>query len=198
MAVGGFVLSHSKTPPGAQAALLAAAPASPVAARSSEPPAPSGRPAPEESPLPTAAPVAKGLRPVAFANPHDEAKVGNFDGPSVSQVHGHHVRMLTQLGSNVGNITDAVVRTAVDHSSWQYRRCYEQAFQSAETLEAGTAFVSFDIQNQLARFATLKSSSFASHEIGICLVRTLSAQTMNAADTGKTHVIYGFQFIVDD
>jgi serine/threonine protein kinase len=135
-----------------------------------------------------------------FSNPHDGARQDDdIDAPRQTTVQGHRVRLFTRIVSNGSNVADAVVRSAIDFSSWEYDRCYEQAFRGAKDLTGGTVTVGFDILDQLPRHATLQSSTFGGTVMTPCVVQTLAGQTINAAGRdGAGHVVYGFRFVVMD
>jgi len=134
-----------------------------------------------------------------FGDPHDEAREERADGPVLTDVQGRHVRLLVRIEANKSNVADAVVRKALEWSSWEYLRCYERIFKPAKDLPRGVIEVGFDILDQLPQHATLVSSTFASPEMGECVRRTVSGKTINAARaTGAGHVVYGFQFVVVD
>lgn len=135
-----------------------------------------------------------------FDDPDDEARVTR-DGlpatPYMATVQGHHVRLFTHLVNNASNVSDDVVRKAVEWSAWQYQRCYESTYRSSKELPGGTVTVGFDILDQLPRHAAREGSTFDSTVMDTCVVRTLSGQTINAAGPkGAGHVTYAFKFVV--
>lgn len=167
------------------ASASASAPAS-AAVSASPPPVPASA-APRASA--SAAPPRKTL-PGGFSDPSDRA------GAVTWKVQDRHVRLFTRLVSNESNVTDAVVRKAVEWSSWEYLRCYERAFAAAKDLPEGSVSVGFDILDQLPRHATLVSSTIESATFNDCVVRTLVGQTINAAGPdGKGHVVHAFRFV---
>lgn len=106
------------------------------------------------------------------------------------------MRLFVRLVSNESNVTDAVVRKAIEWSSWEYLRCYERAFGASKELPDGVVTVGFDILDQLPRHAKLVSSTIASDGFNDCVVRTLVGQTINAAGPdGKGHVVEAFRFV---
>jgi hypothetical protein len=103
---------------------------------------------------------------------------------------------MSRLVSNQSNVSDAVVRDAVEHAGWMYLQCYERFFKGMKDLSDGTVTVGFDILDQLPRFGTLQSSTFESKSFNDCVVGTLIGQTINAAGPdGKGHVVYAFRFL---
>ncbi|MDB4997293.1 MAG: serine/threonine protein kinase, partial [Myxococcaceae bacterium] len=161
-------------------------------------------------------PPAKALAPATHASssasnatatataPRAAAAVGGFGDPTDGdrrgattwKVQDHPVRLLTRLVSNESNVTDAVVRKAVDWSAWEYLRCYEAAFKSSKDLPEGTVTVGFEIIDQLPRHGTLVSTTFASKTMADCVVNTLIGKTINAAGPdGRGKVVYAFKFM---
>jgi hypothetical protein len=111
-------------------------------------------------------------------------------------VQDHHVRLLSRLVSNDGNVADATVRKAIEWDSWQYLQCYERSFAGARDLAEGTVTIAFDILGQLPRNARLQSSTFASATFNDCVLGTLVGQTINAAGPdGTGHVVEAFRFV---
>jgi hypothetical protein len=112
------------------------------------------------------------------------------------KVQDRHVRLFTRLVANESNVSDAVVRKAIEWSSWEYLRCYERAFSGAKDLPEGVVTVGFDILDQLPRHAALVSSTVASPTFNDCVVRTLIGQTINAAGPdGRGHAVHAFRFV---
>ena len=177
----------------ASAPLLA--PASAVAVAVTIASAPSSNASPRAaSAIASASPSSSAPRRAAigcgFGDPTDR------NGAVTWKVQDHHVRLFTRLVSNESNVADAVVRKAVDWSSWEYLRCYERAFGGAKDLPEGTVAVGFDILDQLPRHAALVSSTIESATFNDCVVRTLVGQTINAAGPdGKGHVVHAFRFV---
>jgi serine/threonine-protein kinase len=181
--------------------LTAAAMASAVP--SAAPPAPPSttrdmplKPSATGSSLATAAPSAsappkpRAALPGGFSDPTDR------NGAVTTKVQDRHVRLFVRLVSNESNVADAVVRKAIEWSSWEYLRCYERIFHGAKDLPEGTLSVGFDILDQLPRHAKLVSSTFESAAFNDCVVRTLVGQTINAAGPdGKGHAVEGFRFV---
>jgi serine/threonine protein kinase len=139
-------------------------------------------------------------RPDGFADPHDGARMGgSHDSANIVKVRDRQVRLLTKIVSNGSNVTDSVVKGAMEWSSWDYQRCYQRIFGPHPSLEEGTVRVSFDILDQLPRHAALQDSTFASTEMGPCIVQTVSGKTINAARAaGSGHVVYAFKFVLMD
>ena len=193
----------SVTPP-VSAAPLASAPAPVIVL---DPPA---VPAAVPSVVPSAAPpVVAAPAPRAASSPAASASAapkktiaGGFGDPSdrngavTWKVQDRHVRLFTRLVSNESNVADAVVKKAVEWSSWEYLRCYERVFGGAKDFPEGSVTVGFDILDQLPRHAALVSSTIASDAFNDCVVRTLVGQTINAAGPdGKGHVVHAFRFV---
>ena len=112
------------------------------------------------------------------------------------KVQDGHVRLFVKLVSNDSNVSDAVVRKAIEWNSWQYLRCYERFFGSLKEMPEGVVTVGFDILDQLPRHAKLVSSTIASDRFNECVVGTLVGQTINAAGPdGKGHVVEAFKFV---
>jgi eukaryotic-like serine/threonine-protein kinase len=227
LAVGVLLARHPETsastpPPGIPVATtIATIPAMPVPPAvpvvPSPPPTSSVAPPPPVSPStisPIASSAEKPAKPVGenkasggspsvrdgFANPHDTARLeGDEDAAQQLAVQGRHARLMTRLVSNGSNVIDSVVRGAIDHSAWHYLQCYQRTFASSKDLPTGTVTVGFDIVNQLPLHATLEASTFANPDMGPCVVRTLSGQTINAAGPrGAGHVVYAFWFLLTD
>jgi hypothetical protein len=98
--------------------------------------------------------------------------------------------------SNESNVTDAVVKKAVDWNAWHYLRCYESAFKSSKDMPEGTVTVGFEIIDQLPRHGTLVSTTFESKTMADCVVSMLIGQTINAAGPdGAGKVVYAFKFM---
>jgi hypothetical protein len=150
---------------------------------------------PDEDTAPAAPILADG-----FGNPHDTARPPeDVNAPTQMPVAGRHVRLFTRVVSNASNVASPVVRGAIDHSSWQYTRCYASEMARVNAVTDGTVTVSFDVLNQLPRHAKLESSTFTSSLMNDCFMRTLTGQTVNAAGPdGAGHVVYGFRFVVTD
>jgi len=105
------------------------------------------------------------------------------------------VRLFARLVQNESNVSPAVLRDAIEHSSWQYLRCYERAFAGLSDPPEGTVTVGYDILDQLPRHATLVSSTFQVKSFDDCVVGTLVGQTVNAAGpAGKGHAVHAFRF----
>jgi hypothetical protein len=106
------------------------------------------------------------------------------------------VRLFARLVSNETNVQDGVVREAIEHSSWEYLRCYERLFAAAKDMPEGIVTVGYDILDQLPRHAALVSSTFESASFNDCVVGTLVGQTINAAGPdGKGHAVHAFRFV---
>jgi serine/threonine protein kinase len=115
---------------------------------------------------------------------------------AVWKVGDHQVRLVARLVSNQSNVSDAVVRKAVEWDSWEYLRCYEHILGGLKDLPDGTVTVGFDILEQLPRHAALQSSTISSSQFNDCVVHTLLGQTINAAGPdGAGHVVYAFRFV---
>jgi len=223
----GMRISEYRAPPSSPPTPLPQVPVSPAVARPSPalPEVPSIPPLGEVPPVPPVppVPVARPLPPVpshaplapapsvaatppivptsrdGFADPADGAREGTGKLPSLWKVQGHHVRLFTRIVSNGSNVIDSVVRGAIDWSAWEYSRCYESTFGAARELPEGTITLSFDILDQLPRHAAKEASTFTSAAMDECIVRTVSAHTMNAArSAGAGHIVYAFKFIVAD
>lgn len=175
-----------------EAPLASSAPAASASA-SSAPERP-GRAAPAAKRAASPAPAAhKSAADTASAKPKRHQ-------PGVVWTVGNHrhVRLMAYLVSNQSNVSDGVVRKAVEWNSWQYLRCYEP-LAGLKQLPEGTVTVGFDILDQLPRHAALQSSTIHSSSFDHCVVRTLVGQTINAAGPdGKGHVVYGFHFVPMD
>lgn len=112
------------------------------------------------------------------------------------KVQDRHVRLFVRLVSNESNVTDGVVRRAIEWSSWEYLRCYERAFGTSKEMPEGVVTVGFDILDQLPRHAKLVSSTIASDSFNDCVVRMLLGRTINAAGPdGKGHAVEAFKFV---
>lgn len=179
------VATSASAPPGA-ARVMGAPPAS-------APPAPPRASA--DAPAAASAAASSKPRPArttasGFGDPTDR------NGPVLWKVQGREVRLLTRLVSNDSNVTDAVVRKAVEWSSWQYLRCYERAFGAAKDMPEGVVSVGFEILDQLPRHGKLVSSTFESDVMNRCVVSTLIGQTINAAGPeGRGSAVMAFRFV---
>lgn len=112
------------------------------------------------------------------------------------KVQGRQIRLFTRMVANESNVVDAVVKKAVEWSSWQYLRCYERHFGSAKDLVEGTVTVSFEILDQLPRFAKVDATTFSSAAMAECVKNTLLGETINAAGPdGKGKVVHAFKFV---
>jgi serine/threonine protein kinase len=168
------------TPSASATAVIVAEPPPPRTVASAAPTA--SAPAPRPRPAVT---VAGG-----FSDPSDRNSAVTW------KVQDRRVRLLVRLLSNESNVTDGVVRNAIEHASWEYLRCYERAFGAAKELPEATISVSFDILDQLPRHATLVSSTSTSKTLNDCVVGTLLGQTINAAGPdGKGHAVESFRFL---
>lgn len=112
------------------------------------------------------------------------------------KVQGRQIRLFTRMVANESNVVDAVVKKAIEWSSWQYLRCYERHFGSAKDLVEGTVTVSFEILDQLPRFAKVDATTFSSAAMAECVKNTLLGETINAAGPdGKGKVVHAFKFV---
>ncbi len=128
--------------------------------------------------------------PGGFSDPTDR------NGAVTWKVQDRHVRLFVRLVSNESNVTDGVVRRAIEWSSWEYLRCYERAFGTSKEMPEGVVTVGFDILDQLPRHAKLVSSTIASDSFNDCVVRMLLGRTINAAGPdGKGHAVEAFKFV---
>jgi hypothetical protein len=101
--------------------------------------------------------------------------------------------------SNESNVADAVVKKAIEWSSWHYLQCYERHFGGAKDLVEGQVVVSFEILDQLPRFAKVDSTTFASAGMADCVKNMLLGETINAAGPdGKGKVVHAFRFVPVD
>lgn len=178
----------------ASASASSPAPASAFASASAAAFALASAPAPARAsalaPASASASASKRTVPGGFSDPVDRGSAVTW------KVQDRHVRLFTRLVSNDSNVTDAVVRKAVEWSSWSYLRCYERAFSGAKDMPEGTVSVAFDILDQLPRHAKLVSSTIESATFNDCVVGTLVGQTINAAGPdGKGHVVHAFRFV---
>lgn len=115
------------------------------------------------------------------------------------KVQGRQIRLFTKMVSNESNVADAVVKKAIEWSSWEYLRCYERVFGSAKDLVEGTVTVSFEILDQLPRFGKVDGTTFATGTMAECVKSTLIGQTINAAGPdGKGKVTHSFRFLPVD
>ena len=73
------------------------------------------------------------------------------------KVQGRQIRLFTKMIANESNVADAVVKKAIEWSSWHYLRCYETHFGGAKDLVEGTVTVSFEILDQLLEPARQQS-----------------------------------------
>jgi hypothetical protein len=125
-----------------------------------------------------------------FADPSDR------NGAVTWKVQDHHVRLFTRLVSNDTNVADAVLKKAIEWSSWEYLRCYERFFGGAKDMPEGVVTVGYDVLDQLPRHGVLVSSTISSDSFNDCVVRTLIGQTINAAGPdGKGHAVHAFRFV---
>ncbi len=114
--------------------------------------------------------------------------------------NGHLLRFVGSIVSNRSNVSDNIVRDAVEFDAWRYNHyCYDGSFGHLKTpLPAGTVTVEFDVLDQLPQNAKLGASDFGSNGFGDCVVKILMGQTINAAGPdGKGHVAYAFKFLPD-
>ncbi len=184
---------------------LAVPAASSAAGASSAPPAPASAASRSEpkhreavAPLHPASTAATAQKQASPA-PSGSAKTSKHRHGVVWTLRDHrHVRLIAYLVKNQSNVSDSVVRGAVEWDSWQYLRCYDR-LAGLKQLPEGTVIVGFDILDQLPRHAHLQSSTIQSSSFNSCVVGTLLGQTINAAGPeGKGHVIYGFHFVPGD
>ncbi|MCA9591569.1 MAG: hypothetical protein KC657_40010, partial [Myxococcales bacterium] len=126
-----------------------------------------------------------------FSNPTEHG------GPaSWTMKDGRHVRLLARVASNGSNVTDAVVKSAIEWSAWEYLRCYERAFGTLKDQPEGVIVVDYEIIDQLPRHAKLKSSTFKNAAIDSCVVGTLVGHTINAAGpNGRGPASHAFRFV---
>jgi eukaryotic-like serine/threonine-protein kinase len=184
---------------GGASATVVAPPAVESATTTTGPPAPAVPTARSAMPPASAvngAPVAASSSPpAAGAASTKPAATGESKG-AVWKVGDRQVRLAAHLVSNQSNVSDAVVRKAVEWDSWEYLRCYEQILGGLKDLPDGTVTVGFDILDQLPRHAALQSSTISSPQFNECVVHTLLGQTINAAGPdGAGHVVYAFRFV---
>jgi hypothetical protein len=187
------VPASAAVPPALPSTLPSAA-SSPVATATAAPPTAVASSSAHAAASPAASsatsPKPRAPLPGGFSDPTDR------NGPVTWKVQDRHVRLFVRLASNESNVADAVVRKAIEWSSWEYLRCYERVFGGAKDLPEGTLSVGFDILDQLPRHAKLVSSTFESATFNDCVVRTLVGQTINAAGPdGKGHAVEGFRFV---
>ncbi len=115
----------------------------------------------------------------------------------LTTVAGHKVRLIGRIVKNDSNVSDPVVRKAVEWDAWQYLRCYDSSYAARPTLQSGNVNIGFEILDQLPRFARVNYSEFAETRFNECLVGVLSSQTINAAGPeGRGKIIFGFRFVV--
>ncbi|MBL8607792.1 MAG: serine/threonine protein kinase [Myxococcales bacterium] len=187
------------------AALVAVAPSAssaPAAASALVVPPPASAPAAKASASAAKPDVAKSAAPAASSAAPRPALANGYADPSdrkgavTWKMGDRRARLFTRLVKNDSNVSDGVVRGAIEWSSWQYLRCYERAFASLKDMPEGEVLVSFDIIDQLPRHAKLVSSTFSSASFNDCVVGTLVGQTINAAGPdGKGSAIEGFRFV---
>ena len=107
------------------------------------------------------------------------------------------VRMMTRVVENQSNVADAVLRKAIEWSSWQYLRCYERSFGGAKEFGDATVVVEYEVIDQLPRHAKVVSSTSKDEAFDRCVSGTLLGQTINAAGPkGAGRAKHGFKFIV--
>lgn len=211
--------AHVATAPSADVAPAASAATAPPAPPASVPPpvastvaAPRTTPSASQAPVATSTPKSKSTdwAPPESATSFAAAQGGavrsdgftdpvSMNGRATTWRSGETtVRLLTRIAKNDSNVSDAVVRKAIDWSAWEYLRCYDRVFGGLKTLPEGVVYVEFDIINQLPLHGVLKSSTMNSASFDQCVVGTLIGHTINAAGPdGKGHVVYGFKFFVN-
>ena len=179
--------AHALAPPSAHAPALASARA--LAPPSAHAPALASAHAPAlaSARAPASATALSG----GFSNPTEHG------GPaSWTMKDGRHVRLLARVASNGSNVTDAVVKSAIEWSAWEYLRCYERAFGTLKDQPEGVIVVDYEIIDQLPRHAKLKSSTFKNAAIDSCVVGTLVGHTINAAGpNGRGPASHAFRFV---
>jgi hypothetical protein len=142
------------------------------------------------SPTPSAAPPKKTLAG-GFGDPYSM-----HGGAVKTKVQGREVRLFTRIVANESNVADAVEKKAIEWSSWHYLQCYERYFGGAKDLPEGTVVVSFEILDQLPRYAKVDSTTFASAGMADCVRSMLLGETINAAGPdGKGKVTHAFKFV---
>lgn len=111
-------------------------------------------------------------------------------------VQGRRVRLLTRIVSNETNVAPAVLRKAIEWSSWQYLRCYERILGGLKVFPEATVVVQYEVIDQLPRHAKVVSSNSESAAFDKCVSGTLIGQTINAAGPeGKGVASHAFKFV---
>ena len=153
-------------------------------------------PAPTPTPTPTPAPGSG----AASATPKPTPKASGGVGKVWSwKVSGHTVHVQSGAIKVDGNVPEDVVREAMDHDGWEYARCYEQVFKTADSMPHGTVTLTFKIFDQLPRNAAIEKSDFTVPAFNECVKNTALGQTANAAGaSGFATVTYPLIFTVAD
>lgn len=121
---------------------------------------------------------------------------GRTAGAITTKVGEGRVRLLTRIVSNESNVTDAVVRRAIDHWPEGYTLCFIRHASGLKEIPEGTVTVRFEIIDQLPRHGAIVSSTIGNKAIEDCVVNTLLGLTINAAGPeGSGSVVYGFRFL---
>lgn len=111
--------------------------------------------------------------------------------------NGHLVRLIGKVRHNDSNVSDLVIQHAVESDAWRYNHyCYNEAFGRGKLPPpAGTVIVDFDITDQLPTHVKVTSSTFASEQLGNCIVQILDDYSINEAGSQvRGHVSYEFKF----
>lgn len=130
-----------------------------------------------------------------------DSAVGSTDDPQNSRIwklkNERHVRLAGDIVANESNISDNIVRDAVEWNAWRYNRCYDAAFgHLASGLPEGMVVIRFEIRDQLPRDARVERSDFQAPDFDECIAGTLLGQTVNAAGAaGAGSVLYSFRFL---
>jgi hypothetical protein len=145
--------------------------------------------------------AANGARPGAIEATTDVNSAADDNGGMNSRVwtlkNERHVRLWTEMIDNQSNVSDNIVREAVESNAWRYNRCYDASFGHLGTaLPEGEVIVGFEIRDQLPRDARVERSDFTDESINRCITGTLIGQTINAAGAdGAGSIRYSFRFV---
>jgi hypothetical protein len=114
----------------------------------------------------------------------------------MTKVQEKNIRLFTRLVTNDSNVADAVLHEGIDHSSWEYLRCYSRTYGGAKHLPHAVVTVEYQVLDQLPRFAKLVSSTAPDNDFNECVVSTLVGHTLNAAGSrGAGKAVHAFKFV---
>jgi hypothetical protein len=114
-------------------------------------------------------------------------------------VSGHLIYVQSRQIVANGNVPVDVVRSAMDWDGWEYLRCYERDFKTADSLPQGSITLKFKIFNQLPQQGAVDKSDFTVPKFNDCVLHTALGQTANAAGSaGFSDVSYTLAFTVGD